>query len=202
MSGGYNIDAETIVKVEALDLYVLVVTYKDTYKCIFDFGELVPKYPLYKEFQENPGSFYDFKFDSYEIGWKNVFFASDNIRESAIPFDDLVQWLWKRKNALISESLNTSTEVIVKAEALDIFILLVTYKDGYQCVFDFSGLVPESSAYKDFQNNPELFYDFKVYSCKISLKDVDFTADYIRKVAIPLSDAIEWIRKRTRECNP
>ncbi|GEM_PF-6771242 len=93
MSDGYNIEAETIVKVEALDLYVLLVTYKDNYKCIFDFGELVPKYPLYKEFQEDPDSFYDFKFDSFEIGWKKVEFASDNIREVAVPLTDVIQWV-------------------------------------------------------------------------------------------------------------
>ena len=92
MTESYNPDAEDIVKVEPLNLYMLLVTYKDGYKCIFDFSERVPKYPLFKEFQENPDSFYDFKYKSFQIGWKNVFFASDNIREDAVPFEDFIQW--------------------------------------------------------------------------------------------------------------
>ena len=93
MTESYNPDAEDIINVEPLNLYMLLVTYKDGYKCIFDFSENVPKYPLFKEFQENPDSFYDFKFESFQIGWKNVFFASDNIREVAIPFEDFIQWV-------------------------------------------------------------------------------------------------------------
>ena len=107
MPDSYNPDAEYIVNVEPLNLYMLLVTYKDGYKCIFDFSEKVPKYQLYKEFQENPDSFYDFTFEFFQIGWKNVFIASDNIREVAIPFEDFIQWV--REQMRINEELVDAT---------------------------------------------------------------------------------------------
>ena len=45
MTENYNSDTEYIVNMEPLNLYMLLVTYKDGYKCIFDISECVSKYP-------------------------------------------------------------------------------------------------------------------------------------------------------------
>ena len=96
MSKGYDSNAEQIAKVEILDRYAFIVTYKDTYKCIFDFSELVPTSSIYKQFQDDPDSFYDYEVCSYKIAWKTIDFAADNIREYAVPFDNALLWIRNR----------------------------------------------------------------------------------------------------------
>jgi hypothetical protein len=112
---------EAIIDVEALGLYVLLVTFEDHYKCIFDFGELVPKYTLYNAFQANPNAFYQFEFGKFHIDWKNasfgtdwqdVSFASDNIREDAAPLDDIKQWVREQMRNRVDDANAVSREEI------------------------------------------------------------------------------------------
>jgi hypothetical protein len=110
MPDGYPIDPKAIINVKALDLYVLLVTFEDHYKCIFDFSERVTNNSIYKLFAYKPKRFYEFKFEKFQIYWENIFFTSDNIRETGIPFDTVKQ--------RVREIMRIRAEAVRKADAL------------------------------------------------------------------------------------
>ena len=228
MSEEYNSDSEIITNAEVFYLYALLVTYKDGYRCVFDISDGVSKYIIDQPFRDDPLFIYDFVVDpeGYKIDW-NIDYASDNIRECSVPFDDVLQYIKEqsicRKNIIEREKLDPFAkekernrrkthkespfeadllgkrlkQSILKIKVLAPSVLRLTYKDGYRCIFDLDEYV---SHHHDLQCFPGIYSDVTLDSWGTNMICGGFkiNAEDIRKLSIPMNDVIQWIGEETR----
>ena len=73
------------------------------------------------------------------------------------------------------ETSSSDSEVITNAEVFYLFALLISYKDGYRCVFDISDLVAEHTIHQEV------------------------TAERLRENSVPQEQIMQWIKEETRK---
>ena len=225
----YNPHSEIITHAEVFYLFALIVTFKDGYKCVFDISDLVSEHIIHQPFRDNPLFFYDFVVheDGYKIDW-NIDFASDNIREHSVPFDDILKYIKEQSRnrmmaadqsdpfakekarnrrktqkltPFLADPLGQSlTKAILKAEVLAPYVLKLTYKDGYKCLFDYDEFMSNASLQPQPQDTPNEFSNPKLdsWGTNMLLGQLELNAESIREYSVPLEQVTQWIREETR----
>ena len=224
-----NPASEIITHAEVFYLFALIVTFKDGYKCVFDISDLVSEHIIHQPFRDNPLFLYDFVVheDGYKIDW-NIDFASDNIREHSVPFDDILKYIKEqsrnrmmaadqsdpfakekarnRRKAqkltpFLADPLGQSlTKAILKAEVLAPSVLKLTYKDGYKCLFDHGEFMSNASLPPQPQDTPNEFSNPKLdsWGTNMLLGQLELNAERIREYSVPMDMLTQWIREETR----
>ena len=94
---------------------------------------------------------------------------------------------------------NPDSEIITDAQVLYLYALLVTFKDGYRCVFDISERVSESIIHQPFRDNPLFVYDFVIAENGFKIDwNIDYASDNIRECSVALDDVMKFVRDRSR----
>ena len=98
----------------------------------------------------------------------------------------------------MTEEYNQDVEIITNVEVFYLYALLVTYKDGYRCVFDISDSVSKFIIDQPFRDDPLFIYDFVVDPEGYKIEwNIDYASDNIRECSVPVDDILQYIREQS-----
>ena len=98
----------------------------------------------------------------------------------------------------MSEEYNQDAEIITNAEVFYLYALLVTYRDGYRCVFDISDSVSKYIIDQPFRDDPLFIYDFVVNKEGYKIEwNIDYASDNIREVSVSVDDILQYIKEQS-----
>ena len=98
----------------------------------------------------------------------------------------------------MSEEYNQDAEIITNAEVFYLYALLVTYRDGYRCVFDISDSVSKYIIDQPFRDDPLFIYDFVVNQEGYKIEwNIDYASDNIREVSVSVDDILQYIKEQS-----
>ncbi|MBQ9242635.1 MAG: hypothetical protein IJ165_05340 [Proteobacteria bacterium] len=230
MTETYNPDSEVITSAEVLYLFALLVSYKDGYRCVFDISDRVTDHIIHQPFRDNPLFFYDFVIKEYgaAIEW-NIEYAADNIREFSVPIGDILKYIKEQCRNRITVASDKSdpfakekarnrrktqkltlflsdplgqflTKAILKTEALAPFVLKLTYKDGFKCIFDLNEWLSTVSPHPHIQAFTDAT-DIKLdpWGTNLICGSFEISAERLREYSVPLDLVAQWCRDETRK---